>query len=237
MDFFISSSPASDFSFADFDNAFGDLPNPPHPSTSSSSSLARSTSVDDWGSFQGVEGGAGKTKGLAVSAETLAVAAATGLSLPQPPPSSSSSPSPSSSSPPSSSSLSPTHPNTAHHLKTPAKQMRQRGWGITGRNLVLKSVWLTLTPAALLLHKSALDSSKTHFSLPLARARLLEASPARRSSAAGSAAGSAALTVTYTSEEEPAGRGRVELIAASEEEARRWAEAIECNWLLAQRSG
>ncbi|GMI14893.1 hypothetical protein TrLO_g7344 [Triparma laevis f. longispina] len=100
--------------------------------------------------------------------------------------------------------------------KGAAKMLRPRGWGINGRKLVMKTVWVSLTTDALTLHKTALDTSKEHMSLKLAETEFLDVSlghvveeGSEQISEVGAKAGEACFVISYSDPGSETGGGEI----------------------------
>ena len=87
-----------------------------------------------------------------------------------------------------------------------------------------------------MLHKTALGTSKSHFSLDLASTDLVDVSIANSvqsgspSISLGAKAGDTAFVVSYSDPGEDSGGGRVELFAKDREDAENWQARIMGDW-------
>jgi len=128
-------------------------------------------------------------------------------------------------------------------MKAAVTQMRPRGWGLNGRKLVMKTVWCSLTPQTLALHKSALDSSKTHLEIEFRSTEVLDVSlgyvvgeggEGDGAVEAGGKKGDVCFVLSYSESGPAEGGGQVELFANDLAEFEKWSKAITRNWLLVQ---
>ena len=115
--------------------------------------------------------------------------------------------------------------------------LRPRGWGINGRKLVMKTVWLSLTSDQLVLHKTSLDSSKEHASLHLGETDFVDASlshiveaGSNEISDVGAKAGEACFIVSYSDPKSETGGGRFELYSKDKNEAEEWCTYVMSCW-------
>ncbi|GMH84290.1 hypothetical protein TrST_g709 [Triparma strigata] len=121
--------------------------------------------------------------------------------------------------------------------KGAAKMLRPRGWGINGRKLVMKTIWVSLTLDVLTLHKTALDTSKEHVSLKLAETEFLDVSlghvvekGSEQIREVGAKAGEACFVISYSDPKSETGGGRLELFGRDKEDAEAWQRLIMSNW-------
>ena len=132
---------------------------------------------------------------------------------------------------------------TSGRRKGAVKMLRPRGWGINGRKLVMKTIWVSLDETELVLHKTSLNSSKNHLTLNLPSTDMVDVSISHTLKEGDSAldvggeVGDTCFVVSYSDVNEECGGGRVELYAKDMRDAENWQRGVAANWERARGQG